>query len=354
MEIALYHTTLPEPNRKPGGVEIVVNYLANELAKNKEDKVIVFSLSPCPKDALYKHVQLFPHAKCLRQNRLLQLLLLPFLMNFVTFKNFDVLHLHGDDWFFIKRSLPTIRTLHGSALREAQYATSLKRKISQYMVYFLEYLSTKLATMPLAIGLDTSKLCNIKHIVDNGVNIKEFYPGKKSKDPSILFVGTWEGRKRGKFIFNVFIKKVLPKIPKAKLYMVTDLCSQHKNVIYAKYPNNNYLAKLYRKAWVFAYPSVYEGFGIPYVEALASGTAILSSYNQGAEYILQNGKYGIITSDESFGDELINLIKNTKKRGLLEINGIKRAKKFDWKNIADRHRELYTKTIEKWKRLQSK
>jgi phosphatidyl-myo-inositol alpha-mannosyltransferase len=38
----------------------------------------------------------------------------------VKFKGFDVLHLHGDDWFYLRRTLPTVHTLHGSALRDSE------------------------------------------------------------------------------------------------------------------------------------------------------------------------------------------------------------------------------------------
>ncbi|MFC1548674.1 glycosyltransferase family 4 protein [Candidatus Omnitrophota bacterium] len=349
MKIAFFHTTLPEPGRKISGVELVAHNLANELANNKDDEITVFSLSPKPKDAKYKHIHLFKNIKFLK-NKFFRLSLLPFLLNFVNFKRYDVIHLHGDDWFFFKRSIASIRTLHGSALREAQYANSLKRKISQYIIYLLEKLSVKLATKPLAIGLDASKLYNIKDIVDNGVNPKVFSPGKKSENPSILFVGTWKGRKRGEFIFKIFVNKVLVRFPKAQLYMVTDFCPKHPNVKYVKFPEEKALSELFKKAWIFAYPSICEGFGIPYVEAIASGTAIISSQNQGAEYVLESGKYGIIAKDDLFEKEIIDLLKDTKKRSMLEGMGIKRAKRFYWKNVTACHKMIYQQVITEWKK----
>lgn len=343
MKIALFHTTLPEPDRKPGGVEVAVHRLANELAK--EDDVTVFSLTGAPTDALYRHEQLFMDRPALRTNQILRLFGLPFLMNFVEMNNFDVVHMHGDDWFWISRKSASVRTMHGSALYEARSATSLKRKISQYMVYPLEHMAKLLATVPLAIGPKTSDIYNIPTLANNGVDPELFRPGKKADHPQILYVGTWEGRKRGGFMFDQFVQNVLPKCPDAELIMVCDRQPDHPNVRSIHFPDDETLAALYREAWVFAYPSVYEGFGIPYIEAMASGTAVLCSPNDGANYVLEEGAYGSVVEDQAFAPELVELLTNDEKRLLMIEKGLERAASFSWKAVADQHRQMYRRAI---------
>jgi phosphatidylinositol alpha-mannosyltransferase len=347
MRVALWHTTLPEPGRKPGGVDVGVHSTANALAKTSDDEITVFSLSPCPVDAAYQHVQLFADAQWLRRNKLARYFILPLLLNLVKFKGFDVLHLHGDDWFYLRRTLPTVRTLHGSALREARSAPSLRRKLMQYIGYPLEHCSAKLATVPLAVGKDAARIYRIKDVVDAGVDPRLFCPGSKAPSPCILFVGTWEGRKRGKFLFETFTRYVLPKVPSAKLYMVSDFCLNHPKVINVKYPSDEVLAKLFREAWVFALPSIYEGFGLPVLEALASGTAVVSSPNGGASHILAGGTYGIIADDASFGEHLVELLRDSHKRKALERAGKARSEKFTWAAVAARYRGAYTEAISK-------
>lgn len=348
MKIAIFHTTLPEPNRKVGGVEVVVHRLANELAKDRNNKVVVFSLTPKPRDAMYEHFHVFAKAKWLRNNKFARLFILPFLLNFVSFKGYDVLHIHGDDWFWLRRNVPTVRTFQGSALREAQYASSLKRKLSQYLVYIFEHLSVKLATLPVATLEETCRIYGINEIIDNGVDLDLFKPGDKAPKPMILFVGTWEGRKRGKFLFDVFVSEVLPVLPEARLYMVSDYVPTHRNVVFVRFPDDEMLARLYREAWVFAMPSTYEGFGLPYLEALASGTAVISSPNPGALYVLENGKYGVLADDEHFGKRLIELLTNETLRKELEVKGLERAKGFSWSEVAHRYLQIYRKAIEIW------
>lgn len=340
MRIAMFHATLPEQGRKLGGVEVCVHRLANELAKHSEDSVTVFSLSAKPPDAAYSHHRLFDGRAWLRRQAF-RLSLLPAALNRIPWSTFDVLHLHGDDWFFVKRTCPTVRTLHGSALREAQTAESLKRKVSQFLVYPLEHLATRLATVPLAIGPDTGRLYGIRHLADNGVDLGLFSPGPKTEKPQILYIGTWSGRKRGRFLFEVFTRHILPKMPSARLLMASDYAPIHPQVQWIGFPSDRELAALYRASWVFAYPSVYEGFGVPYLEAMASGTAIVSSPNPGAEYLLENGKYGVIAEDADFGQCVVDLLKNAEARIALENSGRERATEFSWAAIAAWHRAIY-------------
>ena len=345
MRIALFHTTLPEEGRKLGGVEIAVHRLANQLALDTRDQVTVLSLTPCPTDAKYAHKQLFRNTPMLKDNLLLRLFGLPFLMNFVDWDAFDVVHFHGDDWFVFRRPFSSVRTLHGSALFEAKTATSIKRKVAQYCVFPLEHVATRLATIPLAVGPETAAVYSIPELANNGVNTRLFKPGAKSVCPQIVYIGTWEGRKRGRFLFEQCLEHVFPHIPEAELVMVSDKAPVHSNVQWVKYPGDETLAALYRSAWVFAYPSTYEGFGIPYLEAMASGTAVVCSPNEGAYYVLDQGKYGAIVTDDDFADTLLDVLQNQERRNAMATLGLKRAAEFSWETVARQHRAIYVQSL---------
>ncbi|MDZ4698976.1 MAG: glycosyltransferase family 4 protein [Rhodothermales bacterium] len=345
MKIALFHTTLPEPGRKPGGVEVAVHRLADELAKNTADEVTVFSLSPAPAGFRYHHVRLFEGLPAFRDNPLLRLFGLPLLLNGAGLRGFDVLHLHGDDWFLFARSGASVRTLHGSALFEARSATSLKRRLAQLAVYPLEHLAARLATVTLAVGPKTAEVYGLTQMANNGVNLELFHPGEKAAAPTILYIGTWEGRKRGRFMFETFVEHILPARPDAELIMVADHAPAHERVRNVRFPDDATLAALYRQAWVFAYPSVYEGFGIPYIEAMASGTPVVCSTNDGAEYVLENGRYGAITPDDAFGDAIVGLLNETARREAMAKAGLARAAVFSWHAVARQHRQVYEDAI---------
>lgn len=346
MDIALYHTTLPLPGQKPGGVAVAVDRLAQALAESGRDRVTVYSLTTSPGDRAYEHVQLFGSARWLGASKLPRLFLLPWLLNFIDFGRHEVLHLHGDDWFFLRRRTATVRTLHGSALFEARSATSWRRGVVQRIVYPLEHLARRLATICLAVGPATQAVYSADDLADNGIDPKRFYPGQKTTHPQVLFVGTWEGRKRGRFVYDAFLKTVLPACPAARLVMVSDRCNTHPNVTSIQAPNDSELAQLYRESWVFAYPSVYEGFGIPYVEALGSGTAVVCSPNDGADYVLESGKYGSVVDDSRFGEEVLRLLQDSTYRSEREDLGRSRAASFHWESVAQAHRAQYTRAID--------
>lgn len=339
MKLALFHTTLPEPGRKPGGVETVVHRLANALHRYGGLGVTVFSCSEPPRGALYEHVKLFPRTRF--SGAFSRLFILPWALNFVDFSRFDVLHLHGDDWFFVRRRLPTVRTLHGSALREAQFATSLKRKLVQYVVYPLEHASGLIATRTLAIGPDTKRIYRAHELANNGVDVDVFRPRDKAPYPLLCYIGTWQGRKRGQFAFETFVDRVLPQVPDAKLFMACDFVPRHDSVIDGRFPDEAMLAQWLGAAWVFAYPSVYEGFGVPYVEALASGTPIVTSTNQGADYVLDGGRYGCICADDAFGATIVSLLRDQERRHRMATSGLQRAQSFTWEAVARAHCALY-------------
>ena len=343
LKIIFVTPTLPRSESKPGGVDIVIHNIANELAKSHD--VTILSITPPPVEANYKSKLILKGLNWFYESSIFRVLLWPIVLNFINFSEYDVVHLHGDDWFFLNRKKPTVRTFHGSAKFEAKFATSFLRKISQNLVYFLEKISAKLATTTVAINSETAKIYKTNSILGHGVDHNLFTPGVKTKFPSILFIGTWQGRKRGRFIFNLFLEKILPVLPKTKLYMVSDFCPKTSNVDWIKLPNNNQLARLYRQSWVFAYPSLYEGFGLCYLEAMASGTSIIASPNYASRTLLDKNS---LATDQIISTKIIDILSNSQARKQMEVVGMKIAKTFTWDKIGFSYEQIYKKTIKKY------
>ena len=343
--ILMLHTTLPEPGRKLGGVEVAVHRLANALV-DLGAPVTVASLTAAPADARYARRTLFGALPWLHTSRFGRLVVLPLLLNALRLDDAEVVHFHGDDWFVLRRPRATVRTLHGSALREAQRATRPGRRILQYLVYPLERLAARLATTAVAVGEDTAVLHGIRTVIGHGVDAALFHPGVKSPTARVLYVGTWEGRKRGRWLYELFVDQIAPRHPDVELHFIGDVVPpMHARVRFEEFPDDEALARAYREAWVFALPSTYEGFGIPYLEAMASGTAVLATPNPGAVELLGNGRFGVLADDTVFADALLRLLDTHDVRDRLAAAGLERSREFTWPKVATAYLAVYAQAI---------
>ncbi len=149
MRIGLFHSTLLEPGRKVGGVDVFVHRLGNALVERGHDVSMLTFTAKAPADANYRLHRL--GRGCIARSRS-RPAVAPMTLTARSPSNVDVLHLHGDDWFYVGRRVPTVRTFYGSALCEARSATSTGRRILQSMIFPLELLASRLATSSFAIA----------------------------------------------------------------------------------------------------------------------------------------------------------------------------------------------------------
>lgn len=107
--------------------------------------------------------------------------------------------------------------------------------------------------------------------------------------------------------------------------------------------NDEYLATLYKNATAFVYPSLYEGFGLPPLEAMACGGIVISSNTSSLLEVV--GKQAL-TFDPYSLDEFIDLMKLTlnfseQKKNELVNYGFERANLFSWKKTAKQTENIY-------------
>jgi glycosyltransferase involved in cell wall biosynthesis len=104
------------------------------------------------------------------------------------------------------------------------------------------------------------------------------------------------------------------------------------------------LPMLYRAAEVFVYPSLYEGFGMPPLEAMASGCPVLCSMRGALGEVVGNAA---ATVDPENVDELTRalarLAQDETLRAELTAAGIERSRQFDWQETARKTLAVYTR-----------
>ena len=95
------------------------------------------------------------------------------------------------------------------------------------------------------------------------------------------------------------------------------------------------LPLLYAGALAFAYPSIYEGFGMPLAEAMATGTPVLTSDRTSLPEVVADAGICIDPQDsEQWSKELCRLVEDKVLREKLKQAGLERSQAFSWKEAA--------------------
>ena len=95
-------------------------------------------------------------------------------------------------------------------------------------------------------------------------------------------------------------------------------------------------------AEIFVFPSLYEGFGLPVLEAMSCGTPVISSNRSSIPEII--GSAGILidpTDTRELADRIIFLLRSRKERERLSLSGKEQAARFSWEEAARRTLDVY-------------
>lgn len=341
LRIGMVHSDLPEEGKKPGGVFIAVHELANALVR-AGNYLRFYSHTSKPRDAIYEVIIL---PRLTKSRSVARRIVLPFQMNYLDLKGLDVLHLHGDDWGFLNRSIPTVRTFHGCAINEAKFADNLKAKLIHTVYHPLEIWANKLATSSVGVGDDTLELLGAKSIIPNGYDKSLFYPGQKSATPTAIVIGTLEGRKQSKLAIELLLS-LRNEIPDLVIHAVIDKPYNNPSVKSWIGISKEQLATLVRESWIGVSTTLYEGFGIYYIEWMAAGTVPITFTNIGAKSLIYNSKAGILAENTSeLRDAVLCTLKNSSARDTYSNNGMAAAQLLSWDNIAQQYMKIYSEVI---------
>ncbi len=328
----------------PSGSKMGVGYQVHELANALVDRghsVTVYSTCGASAGARY----LTETLQLEGSNRTFKFALR---LRHVDWKPFDVLHAACDDYWLWRRRVPVhVRTLYGSCLSEARWITGGRERLRMLLLGLSEVLATAVADETVACSENTRRWVPwVRSVVPCGVDLKRFHPGERSPKPSVLFVGTYQRRKRGKLLADAFESKVLPALPDAELWMVCTDAPQRPGVKVLGRVSNDELADLYSRAWTFCLPSTYEGFGIPYVEAMSSGCPVVATRNPGAVEVTRNGEFGVVAEAEELGEEVLRLLTSREERERLARTALDSVSRYDIDVVAASYEGIYLRLLD--------
>lgn len=327
----------------PSGSKIGVGYqahaIATELDRRGHAVTVVSDCDPV-EGAEYRHQLVRPSGR-LRTFRFAAEL------RKLDLSAYDVVHAHGDDyWLWRRRARVHVRTMHGSCFEEALRIKGAIARLRMVMLGLSEVLASIVADVTVVVSPATRRWMPwVRHVVPNGVDATRFRPepALKSDIPVVLFVGTWRQRKRGELLAEAFVRDVLPAHPNAELWMVSSDVpdAYHPAVKALGRVDDATLVRLYQQAWIFCLPSSYEGFGIPYAEAMSCGLPVVATPNIGARYVTDDGAAGVLAEPDELGVTIAKLLGDEAWRQELESKSLERAQQFALSRVVDEYLELY-------------
>jgi len=109
------------------------------------------------------------------------------------------------------------------------------------------------------------------------------------------------------------------------------------------------VAELMAKASIFVYPSLYEGFGLPVLEAMQAGAPVVISRDAALTEVAGNAALAV--DSDSAGElagVIVQLMKDPSQRLKLRGNGLRRAAQFSWRQTAIRTHEVYVEALRRF------
>ncbi len=189
--------------------------------------------------------------------------------------------------------------------------------------------------------------------------IAQFRRLKKLPDHFVLFLGTREPRKNIPSLIRAFAKlqgrtRVAYKLVLAggrgwmdeeipRVLQATDMTD---HVLFPGFVPHEDLPLWYHAADAFVYPSQYEGFGMPALEALASGTPVITSNVSSLPEAVGDAALLIDPqSPEQIADALVRILNDTDLRLELRARGLERARQFTWARTAQVTARSYRRAL---------
>jgi glycosyltransferase involved in cell wall biosynthesis len=178
-------------------------------------------------------------------------------------------------------------------------------------------------------------------------------------DLFILYVGTVESRKNVSLLIKSFheLKKLGVKHKlvligvhghgSAKIVELVSSLNLVDDVIFTGYVPDNDLVKFYNTADIFIYPSLYEGFGLTPLEAMACGCPVISSNTSSLPEVI--GEAGVLVDPYDYkvlAGEIYRVLIDEDLRKELSKKSLQRSKVFNWKKTAKKTWNVYEKVLE--------
>ena len=227
--------------------------------------------------------------------------------------------------FFSRAELAYRRVVYGWSLRRAHTVIAISEHVK--------------ATLVERMGIEGERV----EVIHLGLDHDLLHPdGTRSRQPFLLYPANPWPHKNHERLFEAF-RRVRQARPELRLVLTGTGLAQLRNIpegveMRGRVPREE-LAELYRTASALVFPSLYEGFGQPPLEAMASGLPVAASRAGSLPEICGDAAlYFEPTSVDEIAEAILAVLERPDH---LVQRGLERASQFSWDDTARRHEDVY-------------
>lgn len=268
----------------------------------------------------------------------------------------DINHITGDiHWacLFLDKNR-TVLTIH-DIVGIRNYRSKLKRQL--YLLLWVYLPLKKLKFITVISQKTKDELLKFYPSVENKIRIihnpltydlfyRETIP-KKPENFKLLIVGTRENKNLERILdatnqlsCDIVICGETNEVQNIKIKEST------ANIVQKKFVSDKELLELYKTSDILCFPSLYEGFGMPIIEAQSNGCAVITSDLEPMKSIAGDSALLIDPlSVEDIRNKILLLQNNFEKRKMLVIKGYKNAENFLPHKITEKYLNLYKEIL---------
>ena len=264
----------------------------------------------------------------------------------------DVSFMEHPEWFS-KRDQLVLRLGVSSSIKQASIVLTISNFSKSAIMTNYKASCNRIVSIP--IGVDIERFTNPPQLSSK---LKKQYGITK---PYILALGNLQPRKNIKRLIDAFhsskqsIKEPLQLILAGKAqFKSNEIIKQVErlglkdDISFTGYVRDEDLPSLYGGANIFIYPSLYEGFGLPILEAMAAGVAVISSKTTAMPEVCGNAVHYINPTDSNdIANAIIKIANDKVYRSRLVEKGLKRAVSYTWDKTALDTLKIYRQILEK-------
>ena len=223
------------------------------------------------------------------------------------------------------------------SIKRADIIVTVSETIKQELIEAFNISPNKIKVTYNSIG---------QHFINPAIDNNILQKYDIDKDKYILSVATLNKRKNIPDLIKAF-EKISSKYPNLKLVLVGGMgneqrekLTQHKNVIFTGYIADEELPTLYKNAMFYVFPSLYEGFGIPLIEAQEMSCPVLCSDIPVFREVAGESAEFTTTESDGIVEKFEYLINNPERREELIKLGSENVKRFSTDKILEQLKEI--------------